>query len=64
MNVDQILGTAIVFGAYGFMLYLLHVSNRTIEEMKKRRVGRQRRYAKKRIGHVLEVQRDTRHRRR
>ncbi len=64
MNIDQILGATIVFGAYGFMLYLLHVSNRTIAEMKRLRVERRRRYAKKRIGHVLEVQRDTRHRRR
>ncbi|ASJ09332.1 hypothetical protein A3L11_08860 [Thermococcus siculi] len=64
MNTDQILGAAIIFGAYGFMLYLLHVSNRTIEEMKRKRIGKRRRYAKKRIGHVLEVQRTTRHRRR
>ncbi|WP_297093022.1 hypothetical protein [Thermococcus sp.] len=64
MNGDQIIGMVIIVGAYGLMLYLLHASNHAIAEMKRRRIERRRRYAKKRVGHVLEVQRTTRHRRR
>ncbi|ASJ04699.1 MULTISPECIES: hypothetical protein [Thermococcus] len=64
MNTDQILGAAIIFGSYGAMLALLHKSNSIIAEMKRKRIERKRKYAKKRIGHVLEVQRATRHRRR
>jgi len=64
MHADQIIGVSIIFGAYGSMLALLYKANSIIEEMKRRRIEKKRRYAKKRIGHVLEVQRATKHRRR
>ena len=64
MNADQIAGIAIITGAYGLMLYLLRKSNEIISEMKLRRQAERRRYAKKRIVHLLEVQRRAKHRRR
>ncbi|NJE42005.1 hypothetical protein [Thermococcus sp. GR6] len=64
MDLDQIIGITLIFGSYGTMLILLVKSNSIISEMKRRRIERKRRYAKKKIGHVLEVQRATRHRRR
>ncbi|ACJ16272.1 Hypothetical protein TON_0784 [Thermococcus onnurineus NA1] len=64
MDLDQIIGITLIFGSYGAMLALLMKSNSTISEMKRQRIEKKRRYAKKKIGHVLEVQRVTRHRRR
>ncbi|NJE02906.1 hypothetical protein [Thermococcus sp. MV11] len=63
MDPNQVAGMAVIFGAYSLMLYLLYRSNKIIAEMKRRRLVEKRRYAKKKIAHVLEVHRATRHRR-
>lgn len=64
MDIVQITGVSIIITAYGLMLALLIKSKRIIEEIARRKMEQKRRYFKKKIKHVREVQRDTRAKRR